>query len=482
MKAKLALLEASPPTSQSSKTIQSKNKGLVAETFDWDMEEVRGGVLAESSQFSESSIRVSCTTCGSSVHSTTYHNDFENFKRETHHGAHLVPGKWMLKEYDWCQELSAQICRATRKCLHLLHVDLFRPISPMSINHEKYTLVNVDEYSRMVKNQNDVKVKQIRTDNGTEFRNYELESFYDEKGISQNFSSPYTPEQNDIAERKNKTLIKDARTMLNGLEDYPSRQYQANYEFSYYIIPHGRSLIELTQENYVPEVTAPNKQDNPHTKDVEGPPDPTNTKGTQEQNDRWSRDQHIKLVNIIGNPGEKPKKVSEALKHPGWVDAMQKDEHGIVTMNKARLVAQGYSMEEGTDYDETLTPVPPGFESNEFPDYVCKLDKVLYGLKQAPKTCSLVKTLTVPPNNLGPNLVCKSVNKTPYRGMIGSMMYLTATRHDIQASLKESHLTAVKRIFRYLKGTPSLGLWYLKCPGFNLKGYSNSDYAGCNMD
>nr|GEY63428.1 retrovirus-related Pol polyprotein from transposon TNT 1-94 [Tanacetum cinerariifolium]GFA19897.1 retrovirus-related Pol polyprotein from transposon TNT 1-94 [Tanacetum cinerariifolium] len=50
------------------------------------------------------------------------------------------------------------------------------------------------------------------------------------------------------------------------------------------------------------------------------------------------------------------------------------------------------------------------------------------------------------------------------------------------ASPKESHLTAVKRIFRYLKGTLSIGLWYPKCSGFDLKGYSDSDYAGCNMD
>ncbi|GJS97841.1 retrovirus-related pol polyprotein from transposon TNT 1-94 [Tanacetum coccineum] len=90
-----------------------------------------------------------------------------------------------------------------RKCLHLLHMDLFGPVSPMFINHEKYTLVIVDEYSRytwvhflrkksqapemimsfirMVENQNDVKVKQIRNDNGIEFRNHELESFCDEK-------------------------------------------------------------------------------------------------------------------------------------------------------------------------------------------------------------------------------------------------------------------------------------------------------------
>ncbi|GJZ72759.1 retrovirus-related pol polyprotein from transposon TNT 1-94, partial [Tanacetum coccineum] len=71
-----------------------------------------------------------------------------------------------------------------RKCLRLLHLDLFGPVSPISINHEKYTLVIVDEYSRMVENQNDVKVTQIRTDNGAEFRNHELESFCDEKGIS----------------------------------------------------------------------------------------------------------------------------------------------------------------------------------------------------------------------------------------------------------------------------------------------------------
>ncbi|GJS73733.1 retrovirus-related pol polyprotein from transposon TNT 1-94 [Tanacetum coccineum] len=164
----------------------------------------QGGVLAESFKSSKSSIGVSCATCGSSVHSTTDHNDFEHFKRETHQGAHLVLRQWMLKEYGWCQELSAQIYRATR------------PINPMSINHEKYTLIIVDEHSRytwvyflkmksqapemimsfvkMVENQNDVKVKQIRTDNGTKFRNTELESFCDEKGISQNFSSPYTLE------------------------------------------------------------------------------------------------------------------------------------------------------------------------------------------------------------------------------------------------------------------------------------------------
>ncbi|GJV62465.1 hypothetical protein Tco_1468565 [Tanacetum coccineum] len=98
----------------------------------------------------------------------------------------------------------------------------------------------------------------------------------------------------------------------------------------------------------------------------------------------------------------------------------------------------------------------------------------------------------VPPNNLGPNLNGKAVNETQYRGMIGSLIYLTTSKLGIQfstclcaryqANPKESHLIAVKRISRYLKDTPSLGLWYPKCSGFDLKGYSDSDYTGCNMD
>ncbi|KAJ9544737.1 hypothetical protein OSB04_024444 [Centaurea solstitialis] len=79
-----------------------------------------------------------------------------------------------------------------------------------------------------------------------------------------------------------------------------------------------------------------------------------------------------------------------------------------------------------------------------------------------------------------------------YRGMIGSLLYLTASRPDImfstciwarfQANPKESHLSAVKRILRYLKKTPSLGLWYPLNSGFDLLAYTDSDYGGCQVD
>ena len=79
-----------------------------------------------------------------------------------------------------------------------------------------------------------------------------------------------------------------------------------------------------------------------------------------------------------------------------------------------------------------------------------------------------------------------------YRSMIGSLMYLTASRPDImfvvcvcarfQANPKMSHLHAVKRIFKYLKGKSKLGLWYPKDSPFELKAYTDSDYGGANLD
>ncbi|GJY85277.1 hypothetical protein Tco_0499303 [Tanacetum coccineum] len=79
-----------------------------------------------------------------------------------------------------------------------------------------------------------------------------------------------------------------------------------------------------------------------------------------------------------------------------------------------------------------------------------------------------------------------------YRSMIGSLMYLTASRPDImfvvcayarfQVTRKVLHLHAVKRIFRYLKGQHKLGIWYPKDSPLDLEAYSDSDYAGVSLD
>nr|GEX15037.1 putative ribonuclease H-like domain-containing protein [Tanacetum cinerariifolium] len=86
----------------------------------------------------------------------------------------------------------------------------------------------------------------------------------------------------------------------------------------------------------------------------------------------------------------------------------------------------------------------------------------------------------------------KDVELHLYRSMIGSLMYLTASRPDIifvvcacarhQVTLKECHLHVIKRIFRYLKGHPKLGLWYLKESPFDLVAHSDSDYGGATQD
>jgi transposase InsO family protein len=116
-------------------------------------------------------------------------------------------------------------------------MDLFGPVVYISIGGNKYGLVIVDDYSRFTwlfilqdksetqevlkkflrraQNEFDAKVKKIRSDNGTEFKNTQVEDFLDEEGIKHEFSAPYIPQQNGVAERKNRTLIEMARTMLD---------------------------------------------------------------------------------------------------------------------------------------------------------------------------------------------------------------------------------------------------------------------------
>jgi transposase InsO family protein len=123
----------------------------------------------------------------------------------------------------------------------LLHMDLFGPIAYITIGGSKYYLVIVDDYShfiwvfflqeksqtqetlkgflRRAQNEFGLRIKKIRSDNGTEFKNSQIEGFLEEEGIKHEFSSPYTPQQNGVVKRKNRTLLDMARTMLDEYKD-----------------------------------------------------------------------------------------------------------------------------------------------------------------------------------------------------------------------------------------------------------------------
>ncbi|GJY58709.1 uncharacterized mitochondrial protein-like protein [Tanacetum coccineum] len=162
-----------------------------------------------------------------------------------------------------------------------------------------------------------------------------MSEFFEQKGIKREFSIARAPQQNSIAERRNKTLIKDARTMCTDKENDKA----------------------------------------------------TNKQGRAEK----------------GNPSIKRSKLGRS-----------------------------YARRASTVQDKT------GFEDPEFPDRVYKVEKALYSLHQAPRA--------------------------------------------FQVTPKVLHLHAVKRIFRYLKGQPKLGLWYLKDSPFDLEAYTDSDYAGASLD
>nr|GFB12776.1 putative ribonuclease H-like domain-containing protein [Tanacetum cinerariifolium] len=97
-----------------------------------------------------------------------------------------------------------------RQRLHLLHMDLCGPMRIASIIGKRYVLVIVDDYSRYTWSP----VIIIRTDNGIEFKNQVLKEYFDTVGISHQMSSVRTPQQNGVVERRNRTLVEAARTML----------------------------------------------------------------------------------------------------------------------------------------------------------------------------------------------------------------------------------------------------------------------------
>nr|GFA70895.1 putative ribonuclease H-like domain-containing protein [Tanacetum cinerariifolium] len=189
---------------------------------------------------------------------------------------------------------------------------------------------------------------------------------------------------------------------------------------------------------------------------------------------------------------EESKRVHQAFKDPSWIEAMQEE----LLQFKMQKVWILVDLPHGKRAIEVYVCQPLGFEDLDHPAKVYKVVKALYGLHQAPRAwLTEGKSASTPIDTEKPLLKDpdgEDVDVHIYRSMIGSLIYLSSSRPDImfavcacalfQVTLKVSHLHAVKRIFRYLKGKPNFGLWYPKDSPFDLVAYSDRDYAGASLD
>nr|GEZ45460.1 hypothetical protein [Tanacetum cinerariifolium] len=631
-----------------------------------------------------------------------------------------------------------------------LHMDLFGPTFVKSLNKKSYFLVITDDYSRFtwvfflatkdettpilktfltgVENQLSLKVKVLKSDNGTEFKNFDLNQFCGLKGIKREFSVPRTLQQNGIADRKNRTLIEAVRTMLADsllpISFWAKAVNTACYVQNRVLVPkphnktpyallHGRTPSISFMRPFGCPVTILNTleplgkfqrkvdegflvgyslcskafrvfnsrtciiQETLHVNFLENKPNvaedaafdgkeydfdvkkpeskvilsPSSSAQSKEQDDKTMKEAKGKIPtvgqNSLNNTNtfsatglediiysnnedvvgaeadfnnlessipvspipttrihkdhlvsqiiddlslttqtrsmtravkdqgglsqmfgddfhtcmlscflsqEEPKRVHQALKDPSWIEAMQeellqfkmqkvwvlvdlpyekraigtkwvyrnkKDKKGIVIRNKARLIAQGHTQEEGIDYEESAFLYRtieeevyvcqlPGFENPDHPDKVYTVVKALYGLHQAPRAWYETLATYLLKNGFQRGTIDQTLFIKKQKGDILLVQIYVKQKKDgifisqykyVAEILKKFGLTEgksantpidtekpllkdpdVKRIFRYLKGKPHLGLWYPKDSPFDLVAYSNSDYAGASLD
>nr|GEU85510.1 uncharacterized mitochondrial protein AtMg00810-like [Tanacetum cinerariifolium] len=168
-----------------------------------------------------------------------------------------------------------------------------------------------------------------------------------------------------------------------------------------------------------------------------------------------------------------------------WIYKIKTNESDGVLKNKARLVSQGFRQEEGINFEESFAPIARIEVIHIFVANAAHKNMTIYQMDV--KTAFLNGELKE--EKLDEDLQVKQVDTTLYRGMIGSLMYLTASRPDLsyaiclcaryQAKPIKKHLQAVKQIFQYLNGTINMGLWYLKDTIMSLTAYADADHAGC---
>nr|GEV47994.1 uncharacterized mitochondrial protein AtMg00810-like [Tanacetum cinerariifolium] len=175
-----------------------------------------------------------------------------------------------------------------------------------------------------------------------------------------------------------------------------------------------------------------------------------------------------------------------------WIYKVKLNELGGILKNKDHLVAHGYRQEKGINFEESFAPVARLDAIRIFLAFAAHTNMIIYQIDVKTAFCDKsdpVDTPMVEKSILDEDPQWKAVDPTYYHGMVGILMYLTTSRPDLtfvvctcsryQAKPTKKHLHAVKRIFKYLRGTINRGLWYPKKSSIALIAYADTDHAGC---
>nr|GEW49873.1 hypothetical protein [Tanacetum cinerariifolium] len=400
-------------------------------------------------------------------------------------------------------------------------------------------------FIRQIKNQLNQKVKTIRCDNGIEFKNKDIIKFYGSKGIKREYSNAKTPQQNEVAERKNRTLIEAARTMLAN-SFLPNTFWAKVVSTACYVLirvlvkkPQNKTPYELltgkfeekSDEEFLVGYSLSSKAFRPvnvenKANKTTGLKKANNSAGTQDSFNAGNSKMEVdhaqeyyvlplwsSYTSTVKSSKEKngDEKLNEDTDSKTYEESVDHEDQVFLKELK-RLKRQE---KEANDAAETLRKTKKaietkwvyrnkkdeiGFIDPKFPNKVYKVVKALYGLHQAPRAWYATLSTFLVQSIYRKGLIDKPLFiKKDKKDIMLKFDFLSVktvstpieTKKplakneesvDVDVTPKTSHLQAVKRIFRYLKGQPKLGLWYPRESAFDVEAYSDNDYVGENLE
>nr|GEU96547.1 uncharacterized mitochondrial protein AtMg00810-like [Tanacetum cinerariifolium] len=378
---------------------------------------------------------------------------------------------------------------------------------------EKYILVIVDDYSqftwvkflaskdealdfiikfmKMIHVRLNATVRNIRTDNRTEFVNKIMRDYYEQVGIFYETSFARTPQKNGVIERRNRTLVEAARTMLLFAQapfflwaEATATAFDMGIFIGYapkkkaYSIYNRRPRLQFM----TPATPSSRLIPNPPPSALFEPPsrhewDLVFQPVFDEFFSPLASVASLVPIEEAPTPAESTDSLSSTNVDQDEPLPIKLDElgGGGILKNKARLVACGYRQEKGIDFEESFALVVRLEAVWIFLAFVAHINmivyqkKALYGLKQAPRAWY---------DLLSSFLLSQGFSKD----MVDPTLFIGRKGKDIlmyQAHPTKKHLRAVKRIFRYLRGIVDLGLWYSKDSAIALTAIADAYYVGC---